>query len=205
MASPSALERLASMSTISDAMPLNSRAYANVDPTLPVPTTATRAGCNSSCCVVSTIVFPGGDLSKLMLPCTSRAPLTLIYFPITLAVVPHLQEPVPGIVPLPAARANQIAAPVRALLIIFFRNRKRGSATARDEKHARTLFLGVLHSRIALRHWTLVSLYDSSTAASALFFRLFACSTFLRKRKNFGVTSTNSSSVMNSMACSRFN
>ena len=44
VASPSARWRLASMSTISDARPDSSSAYANVAPTLPTPTTATRVG-----------------------------------------------------------------------------------------------------------------------------------------------------------------
>src|SRR5277367_2913379 len=34
--------------------------------------------------------------------------------------------------------------------------------------------------------------------------RRLACRIFLRRRKDFGVTSTSSSSAMNSMACSRF-
>src|SRR5712691_4387107 len=46
--------------------------------------------------------------------------------------------------------------------------------------------------------------YSSSTATIELRFRLLNCRTFLRRRRDFGVTSTYSSSVMNSMACSRF-
>jgi hypothetical protein len=42
-----------------------------------------------------------------------------------------------------------------------------------------------------------------STAAIEPLFRLLDCRTFLRKRRDFGVTSTNSSSAMNSIACSR--
>src|ERR1700674_196358 len=42
-----------------------------------------------------------------------------------------------------------------------------------------------------------------STAAIEPRLRLFDCRTFLRSRRDFGVTSTNSSSAMNSIACSR--
>jgi len=42
-----------------------------------------------------------------------------------------------------------------------------------------------------------------STAASEPFFRLFDCRIFFLNRSDFGVTSTNSSSAINSMACSR--
>src|SRR5260370_32828419 len=42
-----------------------------------------------------------------------------------------------------------------------------------------------------------------STVAIEPRFRLFDCRTFLRSRRDFGVTSTNSSSAMNSIACSR--
>src|ERR1700723_2888411 len=46
--------------------------------------------------------------------------------------------------------------------------------------------------------------HDSSTAASAPFLRRFDCKIFWRRRSDFGVISANSSSAMNSMACSRF-
>ncbi len=42
-----------------------------------------------------------------------------------------------------------------------------------------------------------------STAAIEPFLRRFDCKTFLRSRSDFGVTSTNSSSAINSIACSR--
>ncbi len=43
-----------------------------------------------------------------------------------------------------------------------------------------------------------------STVAIEPRLRLFACKIFLRSRSDFGVTSANSSSAINSIACSRF-
>src|SRR5712671_6462032 len=84
------------------------------------------------------------------------------------------------------------------LAVITFRHRDRPAATAGHHKHAQRRrapgsfgFTAGLHPA-------------SSTVAIALFFLLFDCSTFFRKRSDFGVISTYSSSEMNSIACSRF-
>src|SRR5579862_464885 len=123
--------------------------------------------------------------------------LAVIHFPIAFGMKAHLEQAVPGIVALAAAGADQIAAPCRSLMIVVLGDRKGRAATARDEEHPQA---GVL---LCVFFGLGRSFHDSSTTAYELFFRLFDCKTFLRRRSAFGVISTNSSSAMNSMACSR--
>src|ERR1700683_4548163 len=59
----------------------------------------------------------------------------LIHFPVALAVVAELQQPVFRIVPLVAAWADQVAAPGCASVVVFFGDGKSGAATAWHEKH----------------------------------------------------------------------
>ncbi len=70
----------------------------------------------------------------------ARLQLALIHFPITLAVIPHLQQPVFRIVTLAAAGANQVPAPVRALVIVVLRDCERRAATAGNQKHPGACF-----------------------------------------------------------------
>ena len=77
--------------------------------------------------------------------------LTLIHFPVTLAVIAHLQETVLRIMPLATAWTNQVPTPTRALLIIVLRYSKRCSATARDKKHTWMLFVFVLRTCFGFR------------------------------------------------------
>src|SRR6202163_2187238 len=110
----------------------------------------------------------------------------------------HLQQAVFGVVPLPAAGTDEIPVPRRALMIVILRHGKRRPATAWNQKHAqRRLSFRPLFGLALLPH-------DSSTVAYEFFLRLFDCRVFLRSRSDLGVISTNSSSAMNSMACSRF-
>src|SRR3954462_7181249 len=136
----------------------------------------------------------------------------------------HLEEAVFGIVALAAAWAFEIAAPGGALVIVVFGDREGGAATARDQEHAerRRGFLSNCLGPISLRGAKATRLRDSrgdagatpglvplfhnsSSTAIVLFLRLLACRTFLRRRRDLGVISTNSSSAINSIACSRFN
>src|SRR5207248_7436962 len=98
-----------------------------------------------------------------------------------------------------ASGADHVTTPCRPLVVIVFGDGKGHPAAAGNEKHsqARVLVTRLLVPGCAGR-------FHSSTVAYELFFRLFACNTFFRRRKDFGVISTNSSSAMNSMACSRF-
>jgi hypothetical protein len=107
----------------------------------------------------------------------------------------HAEQAVAWIVPLAAGGTGNKAADVHALAIVFFGHGEGGATAARDEEHARAAFLFAL---VRFRHEL------SSTTARALFFRLLACNAFFRNRRFFGVISTNSSSAMNSIACSRF-
>ena len=61
---------------------------------------------------------------------------TLVDLPVTLRVESHLKQAVSGIVALPASGAEEIAAPVCALMIVVFGDRKGRSAAARDQEHA---------------------------------------------------------------------
>src|ERR1039457_3261931 len=118
---------------------------------------------------------------------------------VSLRVESHLQQPVLGIVSLPTTGTDQIATPGGTLMIVGLRYGKRCPATAGDQEHAqRRLTFRTLFGLALARH-------DSSTVANELFLRLFDCRVFLRSRSDLGVISTNSSSAMNSMACSRFN
>lgn len=63
-------------------------------------------------------------------PCSA-----LVHLPITFAVVANSEQPVLGVMPLAALRADQIPAPRGSLPIIIFCNRKCRSATAGHQKH----------------------------------------------------------------------
>jgi hypothetical protein len=63
----------------------------------------------------------------------------LIHFPVTFAVVPHLQQPVLRIVPLAAVRTQKIPAPGCALAIVIVGDSKGCAAAARHQKHPQTL------------------------------------------------------------------
>jgi len=49
-------------------------------------------------------------------------------------MVAKLNEPVLGIMPFAAIRADEIAAPAGALAVVVFRDDKAGAATAWDKK-----------------------------------------------------------------------
>jgi hypothetical protein len=60
---------------------------------------------------------------------------TLVYLPISGALVAELQQTVFGVMPFAAPGAFQVAAPGGSLAIVIFGNGKCGPATARDEVH----------------------------------------------------------------------
>src|SRR5208282_3845009 len=108
------------------------------------------------------------------------------------------------VVAFAAAGAGQVAAPGRALAVVVFGDGKGCAAAARDQKHlerGRALLSSGLDfardfaSDSAGRLGLPPRLHDSSTAAR-LRLRLLACRNFFRRRNDFGVTSTNSSSAM---------
>jgi hypothetical protein len=61
--------------------------------------------------------------------------LAFIHFPIALRVIPQLQQAILGVVPLPAAWADQVSTPTRALAVVFLGNGKAGATTAWDQIH----------------------------------------------------------------------
>src|SRR5437879_2222117 len=83
-------------------------------------------------------------------------------------------------------------------MVVILSDGKGCSATARHQEDTQRRFL--FRALFGL----LLALHDSSTVAKELFLRLFDCKVYLRSRSDLGVISTNSSSAMNSMACSRF-
>src|SRR5689334_21577481 len=109
--------------------------------------------------------------------------LALVYLPVAFVMKAHLEQAVPGVVALAAAGANQEAAPCRSLMIVVLGDGEGRAATARDQEHPQ---VGVL-LRAAFGFGR--SSQDSSTTANELFFRLFHCMTFFRRRNDFGVTS----------------
>jgi hypothetical protein len=124
--------------------------------------------------------------------------LTLIHLPVSSALKAELENTVLGIVTFGAPGTFQIASPRCALLIILLRNRKARAAATGNQVQ--------LQVGIGLRNWLAAACHQRSSSAIAieLRLRLLACKTFLRNRSDLGVTSTNSSSAMNSIACSRF-
>src|SRR6266404_2557756 len=118
-----------------------------------------------------------------------------VHLPKAFLRIAHSQNPVLRIMTLAAIRTGKEAADMRALAVEVLGNGKSRAATAWDEEHAGMLLL-------------FLTLFDpllhqlSSTVAKA-FLRLFSWRPFFRRRSDLGVTSTNSSSAMNSMACSR--
>src|SRR5579864_2316082 len=161
-----------------------------------------RAGRDSGGKLGSVISCSSADSLPTSIVAVGR--LALIDLPIAFGVESDLEQPVLGVVALAASGAGKITAPGRALMIIVLGDGKGCAAAAWNQKHAqgRGTFLALASG---FGFFGLAAfLHDSSTAARALFLRLFDCSTFLRKRSALGVTSTNSSSAMNSIACSRF-
>jgi len=125
-------------------------------------------------------------------------PSTAVHFPVAFPLVPHLQQPVARVMPLATGRTHQKPAPLAALAVIILRNREGGAATAGNQMHP-----GQRRASFELSPRLFHDYVLSSTAMSALFFRLFDCKIFLRIRRDLGVISTYSSSAMNSIACSR--
>ena len=60
--------------------------------------------------------------------------LAFIYFPKTFEMVAKLNEPVLGIMPFAAIRADEIPAPACAFAVVVFRDYKARATTARDQK-----------------------------------------------------------------------
>jgi len=125
--------------------------------------------------------------------------LAVVHAPVSCAMIAELEQAVLWIMPLSATRTHQEAAPLCALPIVLFRNGETGTAATRDQKHPKGAFCALRLGRAMFGHYL-----PSSTITATLFFRLFDCKIFLRRRRALGVTSTNSSSAMNSIACSRF-
>jgi hypothetical protein len=116
-------------------------------------------------------------------------------------MVAELEQAILGIMTLPAIWTNQEVMPLCTSAVVFFGDRKADTATAGDEKHAQRLIRDDRLTLALLRHYGV----SSTMTAPVLFLRRFACKVFLRKRRDLGVISTNSSSAINSIACSRFN
>src|SRR6266550_6684240 len=125
--------------------------------------------------------------------------LAVVDAPISFPMIAELKQSVFGVVPFPAIRTHQEPAPLCALPVVLLGNCEARAAAARDQKHPKGAFRALRLGRMTLGHYL-----PSSTITATLFFRLFDCRTFLRRRRALGVTSTNSSSAMNSIACSRF-
>jgi hypothetical protein len=106
-------------------------------------------------------------------------PLALIDFPVTLRMESHLQQPVLGIVSLPASGTNEVAAPSRALMVVVLCYGECGPATARHQKHAESRFafcaaFGFL-GLTSLRRWRM----NSSCACSTAGFSCAAAATWV--------------------------
>lgn len=114
-------------------------------------------------------------------------------------MVAELEQAVLGIMPLPAIWTNQEAMPLGTAMVVFFGDRKADTATAGDQKHAQRIIRDERLTLALLRHYGV----SSTMTAPVLFLRRLACKVFLRKRRDLGVISTNSSSAINSIACSR--
>ena len=115
-------------------------------------------------------------------------------------MVAELEKAIPGIMTFPAIWTNQEATPMSTFTVVFLGDRKADTAAARDQKHAQRLIRDDRLTLALLRHYGV----SSTMTAPVLFLRRFAGKVFLRKRKDLGVISTNSSSAINSIACSRF-
>src|SRR5579863_5372546 len=168
MASPSALARLASMRTISEASPLSSSAYAKVEPTLPAPTIATFTGpsltqqsfqgptvcgrnaCTSACTTVERFKRRGS---------------AVVHFPIALGMETHLQEAILWIVALAASWTGQVPAPGSSLPIEILGDCESDAAAARNQKHAKAGCVFSVGLGLA------AFLHESSSGISGLFFR----------------------------------
>src|SRR5215472_19272277 len=109
---------------------------------------------------------------------------TFVYLPVPLAMKPHPEQPVLGIVPLFASRTHQVPTPRCSLTVVVFGHGKGRSAAAGHQEHAK---VRILLRKVGIAVW----FHTSSTAASELFFLLFACKTFFLSRSDLGVTSTN--------------
>jgi hypothetical protein len=62
-----------------------------------------------------------------------NTPLATVYFPVTLAVISKMQQPVARVMELAARWANKISAPVVAVLVVVLWNRECGATTAGDK------------------------------------------------------------------------
>src|ERR1035438_2266596 len=137
------------------------------------------------------------------------------------------QQTIARIVAFPAIGAGNKTADVHSAVIVIRRNRKACPATARDQEHPQTANRIVLHCASLHRNqlhfnqqpkWLVRNarvvtglcpvqpagrVYPSTVASVPFFFRWFDCKNFFLNRNAFGVTSTNSSSATNSIACSR--
>src|SRR5882762_8647625 len=120
--------------------------------------------------------------------------LAIIDSPVSFTVIAESKKSVFRIVSLPAVRAHQEAAPLCPQTVVWFRDCKARTAAARDQKHPKRTIGDLRLAGATLGHYL-----PSSTITATLFLRLFDCSTFLRSRRALGVTSTNSSSAMNSI------
>src|SRR6476660_9315705 len=76
---------------------------------------------------------------------SGRHGLALFHLPIAVRLVPELQEPVLGVVPLTALRADQVSAPGGTLAVKLLRDGKALPAAAWHEIHARPGFRNISH------------------------------------------------------------
>jgi hypothetical protein len=74
-------------------------------------------------------------------------PSALVHFPIALAVIADLQEPVFRVVPLAAVGTGQIPAPSRTLAVVVFGHREGCATTAGHEVHLEALWVGLGHGQ----------------------------------------------------------
>jgi hypothetical protein len=77
---------------------------------------------------------------------------TIIHSPVPFAVISHLQQAVLGIVTLTAVGANQVPAPMGALVVVIFRHRESCATAAGDEKHLEAALISLEHFLASLSY-----------------------------------------------------
>ena len=93
-------------------------------------------------------IYPGQRSRVQRLTRFRPARSALIHLPISCALIAELQQAVLGVMPFAAVGTLQITAPRCSLAIIVFGNSERGPATARDQVHLESLFVGLGHVRV---------------------------------------------------------
>jgi hypothetical protein len=78
--------------------------------------------------------------------------LTVIHSPVPFAVISLLQQAVLGIVTLTAVGANQVPAPMRALVVVVLRHREGCATAAGDEKHLEAALISLEHFLASLSY-----------------------------------------------------